>query len=192
MEGGLWRPYQVVGVLAAVLSTALISLQFTPSDERAGARLIPDKPNLGTLGERLNANTIAIVAGDPNATYLTIAHDMSDWPKDSDRYRRIANFVDVFFPKLAQLQQPPHHPKWRETNLAAVVPSWTRFPAAADWLERQKQSAIAGARSSAEEPAATGRPRDPRGHPENQAAHDQPFPGVRQLASASALAIGEN
>jgi hypothetical protein len=81
MEGGLRRPYrplQVIGVLAAVLATALISLQFTPPDERAGARPIPDKPNLGALGERLNANTIAIVPGNPNATYLSIGYDMSD------------------------------------------------------------------------------------------------------------------
>jgi hypothetical protein len=46
---------------AAVLSTALISLQFTPPDERAGARAIPDKINLGARGERLNANMIASV-----------------------------------------------------------------------------------------------------------------------------------
>ena len=90
MEGGLRRPYQplrVVGVLAAVLSTSLIFLQFTPLDERAGARPIPDKPNLGTLDERLNANTIAIVAGNPNATYLTIAYDMSDVLDDGDNFR---------------------------------------------------------------------------------------------------------
>jgi uncharacterized protein len=90
MEGGVRRPYrpiQVIGVLAAVPSTALISLQFTPPDERASARPIPDKPNLGSLGERLNANTIAIVSGNPNATYLTIAYDMSDVLDDGDNFR---------------------------------------------------------------------------------------------------------
>ena len=81
MEGGLRRPYRplrVIGVLAAVPATALISLQFAPPDERAGAWPIPDKPNLGALGERLNASTIAIMSGNPNATYLSIAYDMSD------------------------------------------------------------------------------------------------------------------
>ena len=48
---------------------------------------MPDKPNLGTLGERLNANTIAIVSGNPNATYLTIAYDMSDVLDDGDNFR---------------------------------------------------------------------------------------------------------
>ena len=61
-----------------------------------------------------------------------------NWPKDSDRYRRIAKFVDVFFPRLAEFQQPPRHPKWRETNLATVVPGWTRFAAAQEWLDQNR------------------------------------------------------
>jgi hypothetical protein len=58
-----------------------------------------------------------------------------NWPRESDRYRRIAKFVERFFPRLADFQKPPHHPKWRETNLAAVLPGWNRFPAAAEWIE---------------------------------------------------------
>jgi len=71
-----------------------------------------------------------------------------NWPRDSDRYRRIAKFVDVFFPKLSALQKPPHHPKWRETNLAAVLPGWTRFAAAEQWLQenRDKPSTTASNR----------------------------------------------
>jgi TRAP transporter TAXI family solute receptor len=61
-----------------------------------------------------------------------------NWPKESDRYRRIAKFVDAFFPKLAELQKPPRHPKWREANLASVVPGWTRFAAAEEWLKRHR------------------------------------------------------
>jgi uncharacterized protein len=71
-----------------------------------------------------------------------------NWPRDSERYSRIAKFVDVFFPKLAELQKPPRHPKWRETNLAAVIPGWTRFAAAEEWLvhNRPQQSAVAATR----------------------------------------------
>ena len=71
-----------------------------------------------------------------------------NWAPDSDRYRRIANFVERFFPKLGELQKPPHHPKWRETNLAAVLPGWNRFPAAAQWLKQREQAApvLAGVR----------------------------------------------
>lgn len=59
-----------------------------------------------------------------------------NWPKNTDRYRRIESFIEHFFPRIAEFQKPPRHPKWRETNLAAVVPGWTRFPAAEDWLQR--------------------------------------------------------
>jgi uncharacterized protein len=60
-----------------------------------------------------------------------------NWPEGSDRYRRIQLFVDNFFPKLAEFQKPPRHPKWKETNLAATLPGWTRFKGAEEWLARQ-------------------------------------------------------
>jgi uncharacterized protein len=62
-----------------------------------------------------------------------------NWPKGTERYRRIEKFVEQFFPKLAEFQKPPRHPKWREANLAAVLPGWTRFPAAEEWLKRNRQ-----------------------------------------------------
>lgn len=89
MWGGLWRPhrpFQVLCILVAISLTAAVSLQFGP-DGRAGGQPIPDKPNLGSLGERLNANTIAIVSGNPNATYLSIAYDLSAVLDDGDNFR---------------------------------------------------------------------------------------------------------
>ena len=354
MRGGLrWltRPFQVICVLVAVLLTAAFSLHSSFAGHSGANAPIPDKPGLGSLGERLNANTVALVSGNPNATYLTIAYDLSDvlddgdnfrllpvigkgggqnindvrflkgidlgitqsiilneyrasntigkiddkidyitklfneemhvvvransgiasleqldgkkvnfsdvgsgtqlssrdifrrlgvhpievnmgqgdavqklktgelaatiliagkptglmgklraeqglrflpvafakslqadylpavlshtdypgmveqghdvntiavsavlicfnWPRDSDRYRRIAEFVGRFFPKLADLQKSPHHPKWRETNLAAVLPGWNKFPAATEWLKQHEQAkpVLAGTR----------------------------------------------
>lgn len=43
-------------------------------------------------------------------------------------------FVQAFFSRFVQLQEPQRHPKWRETNLAATVPGWQRVPAAVDWI----------------------------------------------------------
>jgi TRAP transporter TAXI family solute receptor len=86
-----------------------------------------DYPGLVDSGH--DVDTVAVSA-------VLIAYN---WPRDSDRYRRIANFVDVFFPKLDELQKPPRHPKWRETNLAAVLPGWIRFPGADDWLNKHRQ-----------------------------------------------------
>ena len=61
------------------------------------------------------------------------------WPKGTDRYRRIQKFVDTFFPRLAEFQKPPRHPKWREANLAAVLPGWKRFEGAEEWLRNRDQ-----------------------------------------------------
>ena len=69
MRGRLRRPYrpiQVIGVLASVLSIATMSNFPT---ERAGMRPIANNHNVGALGERLNANTITIVSSDPNDIY---------------------------------------------------------------------------------------------------------------------------
>ncbi|TGD98265.1 TAXI family TRAP transporter solute-binding subunit [Methylobacterium nonmethylotrophicum] len=60
-----------------------------------------------------------------------------NWPKGSERYGRIARFVDAFFSQYDAFLKPPRHPKWREVNLTAEVPEWQRFPAAKEWLERR-------------------------------------------------------
>jgi TRAP transporter TAXI family solute receptor len=61
-----------------------------------------------------------------------------NWPKDGDHYAKIEKFVGAFFPRIAQLQASPRHPKWREINLAATLPGWTRFAAAQDWLDHHR------------------------------------------------------
>jgi uncharacterized protein len=70
-----------------------------------------------------------------------------NWPKESDRYRRIEKFVETFFPRLAEFQKPPRHAKWREANLAATLPGWERFPAAEEWLTRNRAQANASAKT---------------------------------------------
>ncbi len=59
------------------------------------------------------------------------------WAPNSERYRMAARFVDAFFSQFARFRQAPRHPKWREVNLEAQVPGWTRFPAADEWLKRR-------------------------------------------------------
>ena len=92
-----------------------------------------DYPGMVEAGN--DVDTVAVSA-------VLIAYN---WPRNTDRYRRIAKFVEVFFPRLAELQQAPRHPKWRETNLAAVVPGWTRFPAAEEWLSHNRTNAMPAA-----------------------------------------------
>lgn len=67
-----------------------------------------------------------------------------DWPRTSDRFRKIEKFVAAFFPQLAALQAPPRHPKWREVNLAASVAGATRSSAAQEWLAQHREVAEQG------------------------------------------------
>jgi uncharacterized protein len=66
------------------------------------------------------------------------------WPPGHERYKKVARFVDAFFGKFQLFMQPPRHPKWKDVNLAAQVPGWTRFAAAQEWLLRQSVAGTAG------------------------------------------------
>jgi TRAP-type uncharacterized transport system substrate-binding protein len=59
-----------------------------------------------------------------------------NWSKSSDRYRKVARFIEAFFTKFEQLHNPPYQPKWKEINLAGKVPGWTRYPVAEEALVR--------------------------------------------------------
>ena len=60
-----------------------------------------------------------------------------DWPKDSDRYKRLQRVVDYLFDRFNRLQtEPGYHPKWKDVNLAAAVPGWQRFRPVQDRLDR--------------------------------------------------------
>jgi len=56
------------------------------------------------------------------------------WPPNTPRYHNLQLFIDTFFTKFPELLKPPHHPKWRDVNLASSQPGWTRFKPAAEWL----------------------------------------------------------
>jgi TRAP-type uncharacterized transport system substrate-binding protein len=65
------------------------------------------------------------------------------WPENSDKYKKVAKFVDAFFGKIDQFNDSARHPKWREVNLAADMPGWVRFKPAADWLAAHRNQAVA-------------------------------------------------
>jgi TRAP-type uncharacterized transport system substrate-binding protein len=79
-------------------------------------------PNLLSPGE-----TIETLA----ASQLLVTFN---WPENSERYKKVARFVDAFFGKIDEFQKPPRHPKWSESSIVAAVPGWQRFKASEDWL----------------------------------------------------------
>jgi uncharacterized protein len=64
------------------------------------------------------------------------------WPENSQRYNKVAKFVDAFFSKIDQFNSPSRHPKWREINLSAEMPGWVRFKPAAEWLAAHRNQAV--------------------------------------------------
>jgi TRAP-type uncharacterized transport system substrate-binding protein len=86
-----------------------------------------DYPNLIPPGERIDTIAVPSVL----AVY--------NWPKNSDRYRRVERFVQYLFNRWDKLTQPPFHPRWRDVNLAATVPGWTRFSVSEELLQRTGQ-----------------------------------------------------
>ena len=90
-----------------------------------------DYPNL--ISEREPVDTIAVPA-------VLAAYN---WAPDTERYRKLALFVDAFFTKFPAFQNPPFHPKWKEVSLSAPLPDWQRFPAAKQWLDRHGVEPVA-------------------------------------------------
>lgn len=66
------------------------------------------------------------------------------WTRDMERYHKVARFVDAFFNRFDEFLKPPRHPKWKEVNLSAEVPGWSRFEPAEAWL-RQAKAAVGDA-----------------------------------------------
>ncbi len=83
-----------------------------------------------------------------------------NWPPTSDRYRRLSLLVDSLFTRVAQLQRPPFHPKWKEVALKAPVADWTRFQAAQEWINRNSPSPGTAAASATVEAPRAAKPLD--------------------------------
>jgi uncharacterized protein len=131
------KPTAAMGKLKADDGFRFLPISFAKQlqDDYLPATLTKDDyPGMISAGKEID--TIAVGA-------VLIAYK---WPKGSDRYRRIEKFVNQFFPRLAEFQKPPRHPKWREANLASTLPGWTRFEAAEQWLQRNRPPPVANAR----------------------------------------------
>jgi len=94
-----------------------------------------DYPNLVPAGQQVDTIADRVVLVGYN------------WPRNTDRYRRVQLFIEAFFPKIAAFQKPPFHPKWREVNLAAKIDGWKRFDAVDEWLSAQAGAAVSDAQA---------------------------------------------
>ncbi|CCE01464.1 conserved hypothetical protein [Bradyrhizobium sp. STM 3809] len=79
-------------------------------------------PNLLGPGEKVDTVAIGMLLVTFN------------WPENSERYKKVARFVEAFFAKQDEFMKPPRHPKWKESSIVATINGWKRFKAADDWL----------------------------------------------------------
>src|SRR3979411_871681 len=104
-----------------------------------------DYPNL--ISDQEQVDTIAVPA-------VLAAYN---WAPNTERYRKLALFVDNFFTKFPTFQNPPFHPKWKEVSLSAPLQGWQRLPAAKQWLDQHGIEPVARNRFE-EFPAQTAAP----------------------------------
>jgi TRAP transporter TAXI family solute receptor len=122
------KPAASIGKLKAAEGFRILPMPYPKplQDDYLPAKLTSeDYPGLIAPGQEVET----VAAGTVLIAY--------NWPKDTDRYRRIELFVEKFFPRLADFRKPPRHLKWRETNLATVLPGWKRFGGAEEWLRNR-------------------------------------------------------
>ena len=102
-----------------------------------------------TVGELTHSEYPNLVADGGRVDTLSVPAVLAvfNWPKYTDRYQRVDRFVQALFTKWDKFQQPPRHPKWRDVNLAATVPGWTRWSGADEMLKRVSAQSTAAAPS---------------------------------------------
>jgi TRAP transporter TAXI family solute receptor len=95
-----------------------------------------------TLGELTNKEYPTLVPESQSVDTIAVPAVLAvfNWRKGTDRYRRVERFVERLFTKWDKFLEPPRHPKWRDVNLAATVPGWTRW-SVADQITRRLSEA---------------------------------------------------
>jgi TRAP-type uncharacterized transport system substrate-binding protein len=109
----------------------LVNIPFTKAFEdfyTLGEFTKQDYPNL--LQGQDHIDTIAVPA--------VLAVFNFSQAKNAERYVKVSRFIEYLFNRWDTFQHPPYHPKWRDINLAATVPGWTRFSVAEDQLRKMQ------------------------------------------------------
>ncbi len=125
---------------------------FAKIPESAGLHFVPIPfsktfADFYTLGELTSQEYPGLVPAGQTVDTIAVPSVLAvfNWPKNNDRYRRVARFVEALYTKWDKFQQAPRHPKWRDVNLAATVPGWTRWSVAEDMLRKVRQDTVAEA-----------------------------------------------
>jgi uncharacterized protein len=135
------------GELAALVRVIGKPLQFFARiPENSGLHLVPIPfsktfADHYTIGEFTNEEYPTLVQPGEKTDTIAVPAVLAvfNWPKNTDRYRRVQRFTEALFTKWDKFMEPQRHPKWRDVNLAATVPGWTRWSVAEEMLSRMKK-----------------------------------------------------
>jgi TRAP-type uncharacterized transport system substrate-binding protein len=117
------KPMGLVSALPKDGSVRLLPLPVPPGEGYLPAVLTPeDYPAL--IPPQAMVETVAV-----SAVLVT--------PKAGDESaRRVAKHTPALLEAIARLAVSERHPKWRDVNLGALLPGWTRVDAAEAWLHK--------------------------------------------------------
>jgi TRAP-type uncharacterized transport system substrate-binding protein len=123
------KPIDFFGKIPATAGLHLVNIPFTKTFE-----------DLYTLGEFTKQDYPNLLQGQDRIDTIAVPAVLAvfNWPKNTDRYTRVSRFIEYLFSRWDTLQHPPYHPKWRDVNLAATVPGWTRFSVADQLLQQME------------------------------------------------------
>jgi TRAP-type uncharacterized transport system substrate-binding protein len=123
------KPIDFFGKIPQNSGLHLVNIPFTKKFE-----------DLYTLGEFTKQDYPNLLLGQDRIDTIAVPAVLAvfNWPKNTDRYNRVERFIEYLFSRWDTLQHPPYHPKWRDVNLAATVPGWTRFSAAEQLLQQMQ------------------------------------------------------
>lgn len=91
----------------------------------------------------LNATTydgLAQQGGMTETLSVSYAVAVFNWKKGTDRYYKMRKFADVLYSGIGDLQTGKWHAAWKDVNLSADLPGWTRYVTADEWLAEHKRT----------------------------------------------------
>jgi TRAP transporter TAXI family solute receptor len=91
------------------------------------------------LGKLTNSDYPSLIPPGEEITTIAVPDILAvyNWPKNTDRYQRIEKFITAFFHNFPKLRAEPFHPKWKDINLSATIPGWTRSEIAERMLREE-------------------------------------------------------
>ena len=95
-----------------------------------------------TLGEFTKQDYPSLLQGQDRVDTIAVPAVLAVFnfsrAKNTERYVKVSRFIEYVFNRWDTFQHPPYDPKWRDINLAATVPGWTRFSVAEDQLRKMQ------------------------------------------------------